>query len=73
MMAQRVHLDPHAMVGDAPTFQVHRSRIRGIDFRDIIKDFETLGNQYGPPADHLTEAGRSRYMSAVSLSPYNNA
>ncbi|KAF3937600.1 hypothetical protein ABW19_dt0202381 [Dactylella cylindrospora] len=65
MMAQRVHLDPHAMVGDAPTFQVHRARIRGTDFRAIVQDFETLGNQYGPPADHLSEAGRSRYISAA--------
>ncbi|KAK6354288.1 hypothetical protein TWF730_008700 [Orbilia blumenaviensis] len=65
MMAERVHLDPHAMVGDAPTFQVHRARIRSLDFRQIIQDFEILGNQYGPPADHLTEAGRSRYISAA--------
>ncbi|KAK6334050.1 hypothetical protein TWF696_002554 [Orbilia brochopaga] len=65
MMAQRVHLDPHAMVGDAPTFQVHRARIRSTDFRTIVQDFETLGNQYGPPADHLSEAGRSRYISAA--------
>ncbi|EWC46289.1 hypothetical protein DRE_04460 [Drechslerella stenobrocha 248] len=65
MMAQRVHLDPHAMVGDAPTFQVHRARIRGPEFRTIVQDFETLGNQYGPPADHLSEAGRSRYISAA--------
>ncbi|KAF3315328.1 hypothetical protein TWF173_003872 [Orbilia oligospora] len=65
MMAQRVHLDPHAMVGDAPTFQVHRARIRSQEFRQIIQDFEILGNQYGPPADHLTEAGRSRYISAA--------
>ncbi|EPS43101.1 hypothetical protein H072_2928 [Dactylellina haptotyla CBS 200.50] len=65
MMAQRVHLDPHAMVGDAPTFQVHRARIRSLDFRSIVQDFETLGNQYGPPADHLSEAGRSRYIGAA--------
>ncbi|KAF3924603.1 hypothetical protein AA313_de0201353 [Arthrobotrys entomopaga] len=65
MMAQRVHLDPHAMVGDAPTFQVHRARIRNSDFKTIVQDFETLGNQYGPPADHLTEAGRSRYVGAA--------
>ncbi|KAF3903378.1 hypothetical protein ABW20_dc0105785 [Dactylellina cionopaga] len=65
MMAQRVHLDPHAMVGDAPTFQVHRARIRSPDFRAIVQDFEIMGNQYGPPADHHSEAGRSRYISAA--------
>ncbi|KAF3214506.1 hypothetical protein TWF679_004874 [Orbilia oligospora] len=67
MMAQRVHLDPHAMVGDAPTFQVHRARIRSQEFRQIIQDFEILGNQYGPPADHLTEAGRSRLNYIAQL------
>ncbi|RVD83442.1 uncharacterized protein DFL_007828 [Arthrobotrys flagrans] len=44
------------MVGDAPAFQVHRARIRSQEFGQIVQDFEIPGNQYGPPADHLTEA-----------------
>ena len=69
-IAPFVGLDPLRNLGDAPLFDLRRSRIPTALFRDIVMDMDVLLIQYGTLQNHTTEEARSRFLAPVSI-PYN--
>ena len=66
-IAEFVGLDPVYAFMDAPTFELHRSRIPTALFRKIIDGVNTMMTQYGPPDEHRTGESTSRFFSPVSV------
>jgi len=66
-IAEFVGLDPLYSFEDAPTFELHRSRIPTSLFRRIVEDVDDMIMQYGPPEDHKTEESTSRFFSPVRV------
>jgi hypothetical protein len=64
-IAPFVGLDPLRNFGDAPLFDLRRSRIPTALFRDIVTDIDVLLIQYGTLQNHTTEEARSRFLSPI--------
>jgi hypothetical protein len=64
-IADFVGLDSVYQFEDAPTFQLHRSRIPTGLFKRIVEDVNDMVMQYGPPDEHKTEESTSRFFSPV--------
>ena len=60
-------LDPLYQFGDAPTFDIYRSRIPTPLFKKIVEDIKDMMIQYGPPEQYETEEATSRFFSPVRL------
>lgn len=70
-VAPFVGLDPVRKLGDAPSFDLHRSRIPSALFRSTLMDMDVLLIQYGTLRDQATEEATSRFLSPVSILPIN--
>lgn len=64
-VAQFVGLEPLWNFRDAPSFDLHRSRIPTALFRNIVADMDILLMQYGTLQDHATEEARSRFLAPI--------
>ena len=67
-VAPFVNLDYIRNLGDAPLFDLRRSRIPTDFFKDIVSDMDILLIQYGTLQSHTTQA-RSRFLAPVSILP----
>jgi hypothetical protein len=68
-IAPFVGLDPLRNLGDAPLFDLRRSRIPTALFRDIVTDMDILLIQYSTLQNHTTEEARSRFLAPVIILP----
>ncbi|KAH9068513.1 hypothetical protein EDB83DRAFT_2586991, partial [Lactarius deliciosus] len=64
-VAQIVGLEPLWSFSDAPSFDLHRSRIPTALFRNIVADMDILLMQYGTLQDHATEEARSHFLTPI--------
>ncbi|KAH9041726.1 hypothetical protein EDB85DRAFT_2139823 [Lactarius pseudohatsudake] len=64
-VAEFVGLKPLWNFSDAPSFDLHRSRIPTALFGNIVADIDILLLQYGTLQDHATEEARSRFLAPV--------
>lgn len=65
-VASSVGLDHASRFADAPSFDLHRSRIPTPIFKSIVEEMDVKLTDYGDLRSQLTEEARSRFFSPVS-------